>query len=214
MFSSNVLTRNILTLCFLLEDKPRSEVKSCVKRRIEDSKNTAELRKEKRGLHALSTSDKINLATLSVQRTRMNVEVKQTKLLTYSTQDASLKAQIDSAQKLALIICPTYDENHMVWRRVHTLMEEHAQLGKKMKELSDDNNFEINKEGRADNIRDFVDIESDLESTRSKVLTIASSPSKVPDEIDIEATQTKDSEDKSEQELDVDVHNVGGSEKV
>ena len=214
MFSSNVLTRNILTLCFLLEDKPRSEVKSCVKRRIEDSKNTAELRKEKRGLHALSTSDKINLATLSVQRTRMNVEVKKTKLLTYSTQDASLKAQIDSAQKLALIICPTYDENHMVWRRVHTLMEEHAQLGKKMKELSDDNNFEINKEGRADNIRDFVDIESDLESTRSKVLTIASSPSKVPDEIDIEATQTKDSEDKSEQELDVDVHNVGGSEKV
>lgn len=214
MFSSNVLTRNILTLCFLLEDKPRSEVKSCVKRRIEDSKNTAELRKEKRGLHALSTSDKINLATLSVQRTRMNVEVKQTKLLTYSTQDASLKAQIDSAQKLALIICPTYDENHMVWRRVHTLMEEHAQLGKKMKELSDDNNFEIDKEGRADNIRDFVDIESDLESTRSKVLTIASSPSKVPDEIDIEATQTKDSEDKSEQELDVDVHNVGGSEKV
>ena len=144
----------------------------------------------------------------------MNVEVKQTKLLTYSTQDASLKAQIDSAQKLALIICPTYDENHMVWRRVHTLMEEHAQLGKKMKELSDDNNFEIDKEGRADNIRDFVDIESDLESTRSKVLTIASSPSKVPDEIDIEATQTKDSEDKSEQELDVDVHNVGGSEKV
>ena len=214
MFSSKVLTRNILTLCFLLEDKPRSEVKSCVKRRIEDSKNTAELRKEKRGLHALSTSDKINLATLSVQRTRMNVEVKQTKLLTYSTQDASLKAQIDSAQKLALIICPTYDENHMVWRRVHTLMEEHAQLGKKMKELSDDNNFEIDKEGRADNIRDFVDIESDLESTRSKVLTIASSPSKVPDEIDIEATQTKDSEDKSEQELDVDVHNVGGSEKV
>ena len=214
MFSSNVLTRNILTLCFLLEDKPRSEVKSCVKRRIEDSKNTAELRKEKRGLHALSTSDKINLATLSVQRTRMNVEVKQTKLLTYSTQDASLKAQIDSAQKLALIICPTYDENHMVWRRVHTLMEEHAQLGKKMKELSDDNNFEIDKEGRADNICDFVDIESDLESTRSKVLTIASSPSKVPDEIDIEATQTKDSEDKSEQELDVDVHNVGGSEKV
>jgi len=214
MFSSNVLTRNILTLCFLLEDKPRSEVKSCVKRRIEDSKNTAELRKEKRGLHALSTSDKINLATLSVQRTRMNAEVKQTKLLTYSTQDASLKAQIDSAQKLALIICPTYDENHMAWRRVHTLMEEHAQLGKKMKELSDDNNFEIDKEGRADNIRDFVDIESDLESTRSKVLTIASSPSKVPDEIDIEATQTKDSEDKLEQELDVDVHNVGGSEKV
>ena len=214
MFSSNVLTRNILTLCFLLEDKPRSEVKSCVKRRIEDSKNTAELRKEKRGLHALSISDKINLATLSVQRTRMNVEVKQTKLLTYSTQDASLQAQIDSAQKLALIICPTYDENHMVWRQVHTLMEEHAQLGKKMKELSDDNNFEIDKEGRADNIRDFVDIESDLESTRSKVLTIASSPSKVPDEIDIEATQTKDSEDKSEQELDVDVHNVGGSEKV
>ena len=214
MFSSNVLTRNILTLCFLLEDKPRSEVKSCVKRRIEDSKNTAELRKEKRGLHALSTSDKINLATLSVQRTCMNVEVKQTKLLTYSTQDASLKAQIDSAQKLALIICPTYDENHMVWRWVHTLMEEHAQLGKKMKELSDDNNFEIDKEGRSDNICDFVDIESDLESTRSKVLTIASSPSKVPDEIDIEATQTKDSEDKSEQELDVDVHNVGGSEKV
>ena len=166
MFSSNVLTRNILTLCFLLEDKPRSEVKSCVKRRIEDSKNTAELRKEKRGLHALSISDKINLATLSVQRTLMNVEVKQTKLLTYSIQDASLQAQIDSAQKLALIICPTYDENHMVWRRVHTLMEEHAQLGKKMKELSDDNNFEIDKEGRADNIRDFVDIESDLESTR------------------------------------------------
>ena len=50
------------------DDKPKSKVKSRAKRRLEDSKNAAEARMEKRGLHALNTTDKINLATLSVQQ--------------------------------------------------------------------------------------------------------------------------------------------------
>ena len=111
------------------DDKPKTVVKLHAKRRIQDSLNAAEERKEKRGLHALSTSNKINIAILSVQRVRMNVEVKQTKMLSYSTQDSSLKSQIDSAHKLALIVCPTYDKNHMAWRCVHTLMDQQEQLG-------------------------------------------------------------------------------------
>lgn len=53
---------------FDADDKPKTVVKLHAKRRIQDSLNAAEERKEKRGLHALSTSNKINIATLSVQR--------------------------------------------------------------------------------------------------------------------------------------------------
>ena len=119
MLDYNDITNNLLLSA---DDKPKSEVKSRVKRRLEYSMNAAEARMEKRGLHALNTTDKINLATLSVQRIQMNVEVCQTKLLSYATQESSLKSQIDSAQKIALIVCPEYDENHFVWKRVMHLM--------------------------------------------------------------------------------------------
>ena len=60
----------------------------------------------------------------------MNVEVKQTRFLSYATQDSFLKSQIDSTHKLAVIVCPTYDEIHIAWQRAHTLMAQHEQLGK------------------------------------------------------------------------------------
>ena len=88
----------------------------------------------------------------------MTVEVKQTKCLSYATQDSSLKSQIDAAQKIALIVCPEYDESHFLWRQVHTLMEQHAELGRKMSKLSEDNDFGINDEGIADNVQDVVDL--------------------------------------------------------
>ena len=83
----------------ITDDKPKLEVKSRGKRRLEDSKHASEARKENRGLHALNTTNKITIATLSVQQICMNVEVKQTKLLSYATQGSSLKSQIDAAQK-------------------------------------------------------------------------------------------------------------------
>ena len=114
----------------LSDDKPKSEVKSRAKQRMEDSKNAAEKIKGKRGSHALNTSDKINIMTLSVQRISMDVEVKQIIVLSHASQDSSLKSQIDSTHKLAVIVCPTYDEIHIAWQRAHTLMAQHEQLGK------------------------------------------------------------------------------------
>lgn len=65
---------------------------------------------EKKGLHTLNTAEKIVLATLSVQQAPMKVESKQTKLLSLSTQDFSLKSQLKSARHLAMLACPNYDE--------------------------------------------------------------------------------------------------------
>ena len=115
----------------------------------------------------------------------MNVEVKQTKLLSYSTQDSSLKAKNDSAHKMEFIVCPTYDKNHMAWRHVHTLMAQQEQLGKKMQELTDDNNFGIDNEGRPDNVRNFVDIDNDM----------ALLPIKVPTEINIDSSISETNKD-------------------
>ena len=64
-------------------------------------------RKEKQGLHALNTADKINMASLSVQKICMNVEVKQTRILSFATQENTIKSQIESSRQLALIVCPT-----------------------------------------------------------------------------------------------------------
>ena len=72
--------------------------------------------------------------------------------MSYATQDSSLKSQIDAVQNISLIFCPAYDESHFLWRQVHTLMEQDAELGRKMRKLSEDNNFGINDEGIADNI--------------------------------------------------------------
>ena len=83
----------------------------------------------------------------------MNVEVGQTKLLSYATQESSLKSQIDSAQKIALIVCPEYDENHFVWKRVMRLMSEQEELGKQMAELTKDDDFGIDADGNADNVK-------------------------------------------------------------
>ena len=119
---------------------------------------------EKKGLHALNTADKINLASLSVQRIRMNVEVKQTKLLSYSTQEASIKSQINSAQKIALIVCPVYDEDHLVWKRVMSLMSQQEELGKKMSALTDDDDFGMDEHGNTDNVRDIIDLSDNASS--------------------------------------------------
>ena len=48
-------------------------------------------------MSSFNTTEKINMASLSVQQMRMNVEIKQTKLLSFATQDASIQSQIDSA---------------------------------------------------------------------------------------------------------------------
>lgn len=75
-----------LTYSFSLkDDKPKGEAISRAKRRIEEGRNELEEKKARSSLHFLNTSDKINYASLTVQRRRMDVEVKQTKLLSFAT---------------------------------------------------------------------------------------------------------------------------------
>ena len=108
------------------------------KRIIEDTKDAIMKMKEKQGIHVLNTADKINMASLSVQRISMNVEVKQTKIISFATQKNTIKSQIKSARIFTLIVCPTYDETNIHWRRVVTLMNHHAELSKKMASLTKD----------------------------------------------------------------------------
>lgn len=110
----------------IADDKPKSEVKSRAKRGLDDSKHASNVRKENRGLHTLNTTNKINIVTLSVQKICMNFDLNQTKILSNTTQDSSLKSQINATQKIALIVCLKYDESHFFWRCVHTLMEQHT----------------------------------------------------------------------------------------
>ena len=73
-------------------------------------------------------AEKIGFATLSVQQARMKVEFKQTKLLSLSTQDYSLRSQIESARQLALLACPNYNEHNVNWKRVMKLMQDQQDL--------------------------------------------------------------------------------------
>ena len=86
----------------------------------------------------MNTTEKIGLATLSVQQARMKVEFKQTKLLSLSTQDYSLKSQIDSARQLSVLACPDYDEHNLHWKRVMKLMQDQQDLMNKMSDVSND----------------------------------------------------------------------------
>ena len=74
----------------------------------------------------LNTSDKIGMASLYLQRMHMKVEVKQMNFLSFATHNASLKSQIEPARQLALIVCPTYCEENVHWKRVIKLMSQHA----------------------------------------------------------------------------------------
>ena len=130
-----------MNLYFFEDDKAKGETKSRSKRRLEDSLSVTQERKSKQGLHALNTAEKISIANLSVQQVRMNVEVKQTKLLSYAAQENSIKSQIESARQLALIVCPTYNENNPHWKRLLDLMKQHSDLSSKMASLTDDSDF-------------------------------------------------------------------------
>ena len=59
------------------------------------------------------TVDKFSYASFIVQQRRMDVEVKQTKLLSFVTQDNALKSQTDSAQEFAKIICPVFRNSNL-----------------------------------------------------------------------------------------------------
>ena len=64
-----------------------------------------------------------------------------------------------------------------------------------MQELTDNNNFGIDNEGRPDNVRNFVDINNDIALSPSKVRTEASSSSKVPTEINIDSFVSETNKD-------------------
>ena len=51
----------------ITDDKPKSDVKSQAKRRLDDIKNAVEERKERNGLHALNTAEKTYIENISVQ---------------------------------------------------------------------------------------------------------------------------------------------------
>ena len=107
------------------------------KRRAGDTKVKAYEKKEQSGLHHMNILQKLSYATLSVQQERMKEERKQTKILSYATQEVVLQSQFISAQKLAMIACPTYDEENIYWKKILLLMSEHAELLKKMSSISD-----------------------------------------------------------------------------
>ena len=69
-----------------------------------------------------------------------------------------MTSRIDSAQKLALIVCPKYDENHFLWKCVINLMSQYEMLGKKMSKLKEDDAFGEDKDGKSDNICNIIDL--------------------------------------------------------
>ena len=87
---------------------------------------------------------------------RMSVDIKQTKLLSYATQENALKSQIDSARQLALIICPTFDENNKYWKDVMGLMAEQRALSKRMADLTDDDNLGLEENNALKTMEDMM----------------------------------------------------------
>ena len=58
--------------------------------------------------------------------------------MSLSTQDYSLKSQIDSARQLAVLACPNYDEHNVHWKRVMKLMQDQQDFMNKMSDVSND----------------------------------------------------------------------------
>ena len=91
-------------------DRPKSETKNRTMQRLEDSHVKSFQLKEKIGLHSLNTFEKISVATLTLQKACMKVEINQTKLLSLATQENSIKSCIELARHLALLACPEFDK--------------------------------------------------------------------------------------------------------
>ena len=75
-------------------------------------------KKGKKALTSLTTNDKINFATLSVQQERMKIKAKQTKTISLATQELGLKSQVECARQLAMIACPIFNPENMYWKNV------------------------------------------------------------------------------------------------
>ena len=169
--------------CCYVDDKSRNETSSRAKRRIEESRIMSEDKKAKIGLQHMNTSEKISMAKLSVQRMRMSIEMKQTKLLSFATQEHALMSQIDSARQLALIVCPVYDENYLHWKRVISLMDEQRDLSRKISEVTEDNNFESDEYGNMQHADDSGAIPNEIDVEDSSIelqsnSSVMSSPKK------------------------------------
>ena len=136
-----------------------------------------EEKKARSGLHYLNTADKINYASLTVQRRRMDVEVKQTKLLSFATQDNALKSQIDSARELAKIVCPVFDESNERWKHVLHLMDEQRALTQQIAGLTEELNFGVD---------DDSEVAFDMAGKNESAKLAAN----VPVEIDFETSST------------------------
>ena len=86
-------------------------------------------------------------------------------------------------------------------------MEQHAELGRKMSKLSEDNDFGINDEGIADNVQDVVDLSENetfelpvkkvSKHISSKVTSsISNVKDNVPKEIDLKSLTSNESTSK------------------
>ena len=150
---------------------------SRAKRRLESGNQPQRNKRIKVDAEDMNTAEKISLANLSVQHMRMSVEVKQTKLLSYATQEQALKSQIESARQLALIVCPTFDDSNKYWKDLMGLMAEQRALSKRMAELTNDDNL-----GLEDN--------SALKNVQHMLVGSVATAKSVPEEINVDSSSS------------------------
>lgn len=124
-----------LKVC-LSGDAPKGQVRSRAQRKKDEAKEREGERRDRHGLSRLSMQEMMGVRQLSVQSARMKEEQRQTAILAYTTQEAAVKSQLDSARQLAVLACPVYDETNVHWIAVHDLMKCQAEVVKKMNHMS------------------------------------------------------------------------------
>ena len=87
----------MLLVSNLSDDKPKGEMQSCAKK--EQMTQKSNLMNKKKKSASSQSSRKISYTVLFVQKARMKEERKQTKILSYATQNLVLKSQIKSARQ-------------------------------------------------------------------------------------------------------------------
>ena len=125
---------------------------------MEEREENHAKRLDHKGLTSLTTTDKISFATLSVQRNRMKIEAKQTKILLLFTQELGLKSQIECACQLAMVACPTFNPENMYWKNVTKLMEKQTLIMQNMASMPEE--ILVHSDGDIMQETDIIDVRS------------------------------------------------------
>ena len=110
----------------------------------------------------LTTDQKIDLATLNVQRQAMLDRQKESTLVALSMEDNALNAQIEAAEKRAQIRCPNYDEKDANWIKVDNLIAMQDNLMNRI--------MDINKNEKSVHIDERLDIDAISPSKKRAVI--------------------------------------------